>query len=80
MTILDAVTPTTDAIALDDRYAAHGRPSFKRLLAEIHNAWIQRRDRITEIGKSVTEYLQQMGDATASDIAVTPERLSRPGP
>ena len=59
----------------DDRYAAHGRPSFKRLLAEIHNAWVQRRPRITEIGKSVTEYLQQMGDVTASDIAVSPELL-----
>jgi uncharacterized protein YyaL (SSP411 family) len=59
----------------DDRYAAHGRPSFKRLLVEIHNAWRERRDRITEIGKSVTEYLQQMGAVSASDTAVSPELL-----
>jgi uncharacterized protein len=59
----------------DDRYLAHGRPSFKRLLTEIHNAWLQRRDRITEIGKNVTEYLQQMGDVSASDAAVSPDLL-----
>src|SRR3954470_773055 len=44
----------------DDRYAAHGRPSFKQLLAGIHDAWVNRRDRISEIGRSVTENLQQM--------------------
>ncbi|MBN9117888.1 MAG: thioredoxin domain-containing protein [Planctomycetes bacterium] len=60
----------------DDRYAAHGRPSFKRLLAEIHNAWTTRRDRITEVGRNVTEYLRQMGDAEAGDAAVAPDLLS----
>ena len=60
----------------DDRYAALGRPSFRRLLAEIHNAWVQRRDRITEIGKSVKEYLQQMGAIATSDREVPPELLS----
>ena len=59
----------------DDRYAAHGRPSFKALLAGIREAWVNRRDRITEIGKSVTEYLQRMGDVSASDNAVSPELL-----
>ncbi len=59
----------------DDRYAAHGRPSFRRLLAEIHNAWVNRRDRITEIGKTVTEHLQGMSDMAASDTAVSPELL-----
>ena len=60
----------------DDRYAAHGRPSFKRLLAEIHNAWVNRRDRITEIGRTVTEHLQGMSDMAASDAAVSPELLT----
>ena len=60
----------------DDRYAAHGRPSFKRLLAEIHNAWVNRRDRITEIGKTVTEHLQGMSDMAASDAAVSPDLLA----
>jgi uncharacterized protein YyaL (SSP411 family) len=59
----------------DDRYAAHGRPSFKSLLAGIHDAWVNRRDRIAEIGKSVAEYLRQMGDTSASDSAVSPELL-----
>jgi uncharacterized protein YyaL (SSP411 family) len=60
----------------DDRYAAHGRPSFKRLLTEIHNAWVSRRDRITEIGKSVTEYLRRMGAAEGEGGALSPELLS----
>ncbi len=60
----------------DDRYAAHGRPSFTRLLAEIHDAWVNRRDRITEIGRTVTAHLQGMSDMAAGDTAVSPELLS----
>jgi uncharacterized protein YyaL (SSP411 family) len=60
----------------DDRYAAHGRPSFKRLLAEIHNAWTTRRDRIAEIGRSVTGYLRQMSEAEGAGGALSPELLS----
>jgi len=58
----------------DDRYAPH-RPSFKRLLAAIHDAWVNRRDHIHEVGHNVTGYLQQMGDVAASDNAVSPELL-----
>ncbi len=36
----------------DDRYAPH-RPSFKRLLAAIHDAWTNRRDHIREVGQNV---------------------------
>src|SRR5215207_1014895 len=60
----------------DDRYAAHGRPSFKRLLTEIHTAWTTRRDRITEVGRNVKEYLQQMSAVEVGDAAVSPELLS----
>jgi len=59
----------------DDRYAAHGRPSFRRLLAEIHNAWVNRRDRITEIGRTATEHLRGMSDLPVSATEVTPELL-----
>src|SRR5262249_20780935 len=60
----------------DDRYAAHGRPSFKKLLSGIHAAWADQRDRIHEVGKNVAEYLQQMGDVAGSDTAVSPELLA----
>ncbi len=60
----------------DDRYAAHGRPSFKQLLAGIRNAWQTQRDRITEIGQNVIVDLQRMGAIAASDIAVSPELLT----
>src|SRR6266571_1390336 len=32
----------------DDRYAAHGRPSFRRLLSAIIDAWKNQREHITE--------------------------------
>jgi uncharacterized protein YyaL (SSP411 family) len=59
----------------DDRYAPH-RPSFKTLLAAIHEAWVNQRDRIEEVGRNVTQYLQQMGNITASDAMPTAELLS----
>ena len=43
----------------DERYAPH-RPSFKRLLLAIDDAWVNRRDHIREVGQNVTGYLQGM--------------------
>ena len=60
----------------DDRYAMHGRPSFKQLLVAIHDAWTNRRDHIHEVGRNVAGYLQQMSDATGSDTAVSPDLLA----
>ena len=59
----------------DDRYAAHGRPSFKQLLAGIHNAWLTQRDRVHEIGSSIVADLQRMGGLEASGATVSPELL-----
>jgi uncharacterized protein YyaL (SSP411 family) len=43
----------------DERYAPH-RPSFKRLLLAIHDAWLNRRDQIVDVGQNVVGYLQGM--------------------
>ena len=43
----------------DDRHAPH-RPSFKKLLAAIADAWQNRRARVTEIGKNVADVLASM--------------------
>jgi len=59
----------------DDRYAPQ-RPSFRRLLAGIHEAWENRRVQVTEVGKNVTEYLRGMSDLKASDTALSPDLLS----
>ncbi len=40
MTILDAVTPTTDAIAVDDRYVAHNYSPLPIVAASAEGAWI----------------------------------------
>lgn len=40
MTILDAVTPTTDAIAVDERYAAHNYSPLPVVAASAEGAWI----------------------------------------
>ena len=60
----------------DDRYAAHGRPGFKQLLAGIHNAWHTQRDKITEIGASIVADLQGMSRLEAGEAAVSPELLA----
>src|SRR5215218_2197024 len=60
----------------DDRYAAHGRPSFRQLLRGIHDAWVNRRDHITEVGKNVAEYLNAMGGLKPGEAALTDEPLS----
>ena len=40
MTILDTVTPTSDAIAVDDRYAAHNYSPLPVVAASAEGAWI----------------------------------------
>ena len=40
MTILDAVTPTSDAIAVDDRYVAHNYSPLPVVAASAEGAWI----------------------------------------
>ncbi len=60
----------------DERYAAQGRPSFRRLLASIQDAWKNRREHIAEVGKNVTEYLKGMSTLEASDTALSPDLLS----
>ena len=58
----------------DDRYAPH-RPSFKQLLLGIHDAWVNRRDHVAEVGKNVTDFLRAMGGLEASDSPLSPELL-----
>ncbi|MBM3980453.1 MAG: thioredoxin domain-containing protein [Planctomycetes bacterium] len=60
----------------DDRYAAHGRPSFKRLLLAIRDEWVNNRAKITSVGANVVNYLREMGASEAGDTAVTPDLLS----
>lgn len=59
----------------DDRYAAHGRPSFRRLLAGIVDAWRNQRDRIDEVGRNVAEFLNGMGQLESRDALLTPDLL-----
>jgi uncharacterized protein YyaL (SSP411 family) len=60
----------------DDRYAAHGRPSFKRLLLAINDAWANKRDHVKEVGNNVAEYLRGMSSLEASDTALSPDLLA----
>jgi uncharacterized protein YyaL (SSP411 family) len=59
----------------DERYAPQ-RPSFKRLLAAIHDAWSNRRDHVTEVGRNVTEYLQGMSALGTGDTPLSLDLLS----
>jgi uncharacterized protein YyaL (SSP411 family) len=59
----------------DDRYAPH-RPSFRRLLLAIYEAWTNRRDHVREVGRNVTEYLKGMSQLEASDSPLSPDLLS----
>jgi uncharacterized protein YyaL (SSP411 family) len=59
----------------DNRHAPH-RPSFKTLLAAVHDAWTTRRDHILDIGRNVAASLQQMGSVAAGDAALSPELLT----
>ena len=60
----------------DDRYAAHGKPSFRRLLAGIIDAWEHRRDRIAEVGRSVAEHLNGAGAPDHGDGRLSPDILA----
>src|SRR5213082_1173727 len=51
----------------DDRYAAHGRPSFRRLLAGIIEAWQTQRDHVSEVGRDVVHLGEEPGDVAAAD-------------
>jgi uncharacterized protein len=59
----------------DDRYAGHGKPSFRRLLASIIDAWQTRRDRITEVGRSVAAHLGQTADLSGGDTHLSDDIL-----
>jgi uncharacterized protein YyaL (SSP411 family) len=58
----------------DDRYAPH-RPSFRRLLAGITDAWENRRDEIAEVGRNVAEFLGGMGGLGPAEGSLDPELL-----
>lgn len=60
----------------DERYAPH-RPSFKRLLLAIHDAWANRRDQVRDVGHNVAEYLQKMSGLEVSDTPLSPDLLSQ---
>src|SRR5438477_1569405 len=60
----------------DDRYAAHGRPSFRRLLAGVTEAWKTQRDHITEVGRNVAQFLGGMGQLEGAEGAVGPDLLN----
>jgi uncharacterized protein YyaL (SSP411 family) len=59
----------------DERYAPH-RPSFKRLLMAIHDAWINRREHIVEVGQNVVGYLQGMSKLESDDTNLSSDLLS----
>jgi uncharacterized protein YyaL (SSP411 family) len=59
----------------DDRYAPH-RPSFKKLLLAIHDAWENRRDHVREVGQNVANYLRQMGQLEPGDTPLSAELVS----
>src|SRR5262249_30292202 len=48
----------------DDRY---GRPSFKRLLLALAEAWQTKRDEITQSSNQITEHLQRAGHVQPAD-------------
>jgi uncharacterized protein YyaL (SSP411 family) len=56
----------------DDRY---GRPSFKRLLLALAEAWGTRRDEITQSSAQITERLQQAGRVEPADGQLEPRLL-----
>jgi uncharacterized protein len=59
----------------DDRYAPH-RPSFKKLLLGIHDAWLNRKEHVHEVGSNVADYLSKMGDIEASDTPLSTDLLT----
>lgn len=59
----------------DDRYAHHGKPSFRRLLAGILDAWQTRRDRIAEVGRNVAAHLAQAAELAPDDTHLSDDIL-----
>jgi uncharacterized protein YyaL (SSP411 family) len=59
----------------DDRYAAHGRPSFQNLLRGIINAWQTQQDRIAAIGENVTKFLAVNNQVEPDAGELSPELL-----
>jgi uncharacterized protein YyaL (SSP411 family) len=59
----------------DDRYAAHGRPSFKNLLRGIINAWQTQQDRIAAIGENVKQFLEMHGQVGPDAGDLSPDLL-----
>ncbi|MBX9625163.1 MAG: thioredoxin domain-containing protein [Gemmataceae bacterium] len=55
---------------------SYGRPSFKRLLAGIIDAWQNNRERVTEVGKSVAEFLNDRGQAEVAAGDLGPDLLA----
>ncbi|QEL15957.1 thioredoxin domain-containing protein [Limnoglobus roseus] len=53
----------------------YGRPSFKRLLASVVEAWKDKREQLGEVGKQVAEALQATGNPEPGDGALTPAIL-----
>jgi len=53
----------------------YGRPSFKRVLAKIIEAWRTRRSDLDSVGQQVAEHLQNLGALEPSDGALLPELL-----
>ncbi len=56
----------------DDRY---GRPSFKRLLLALVDAWHSRRSEITIQAGQITEQLQKMGGLPAGEGSLQPDLI-----
>src|SRR5207302_2491019 len=50
----------------------HGRPSFKRLLLALAEAWQTRRDEITQSSGQITQRLQQAGRVQSGDGSLEP--------
>src|SRR5215468_1451970 len=56
----------------DDRY---GRPSFKRLLMALVDAWQNRRDEVTHSANEITKHIQGTMKLEMADGALTPDLI-----
>ncbi len=59
----------------DERYAAQGMPSFRRLLLALVEAWQNKRSDIDQQAGQVTDYLQQITQLEAGDTKLSPHLL-----